>query len=414
MPGKHALLECIVCQKYPIRSDNMTSHMKTHGKSNQKGYGLWTQKVNEKLKRGYGLKSKYDLDERKHDKVVDLDNVGKYVCKRNNRTCADDDHNESTDEHDDSEAETEENEDDSDSDAEKGDDSEVDENDSPSDGDGDGVDDRHCDDDELAKYVWKRNVKSNRQHSPLLPRDIRAIIVGKSGAGKSVFLTYLLLEPDMMDYDNLIVCGPSLHQPLYNIMDRAFAMNLSKDQVRHTVTNQDYVENAFGSVDNFLDHCQDNRRCDGGINAEFIEDVDLIPDPSEFDVKKKNVLVLDDVLLGPQNKIEDMYTRGRHNGVDTFYLAQNYFKIPRQTVRENANFIVLFPQDMKNLNHIYNDHCSGDGISCTEFHDFCSSVWRSGKHKYVILDLTRDADKGKYRTNLKQFWNLKDLDCGWY
>ena len=81
MPGKHALLECIVCQKYPIRSDNMTSHMKTHGKSNQKGYGLWTQKVNEKLKRGYGLKSKYDLDERKHDKVVDVDNVGKYVCK---------------------------------------------------------------------------------------------------------------------------------------------------------------------------------------------------------------------------------------------------------------------------------------------------------------------------------------------
>ncbi|MDP7127189.1 MAG: hypothetical protein QGI00_06150, partial [Candidatus Marinimicrobia bacterium] len=99
------------------------------------------------------------------------------------------------------------------------------------------------------------------------------------------------------------------------------------------------------------------------------DDLDLIPDPSEFDESKKNVLVLDDVLLGPQNKIEDMYTRGRHNGVDTFYLAQNYFKLPRQTIRENANFIVLFPQDMKNLNHIYNDHCSGDGISCSQFQD---------------------------------------------
>ena len=94
-------------------------------------------------------------------------------------------------------------------------------------------------------------------------------------------------------------------------------------------------------------------RCKGGINAEFINDVDLIPDPTEFDEHKKNVLVLDDVLLGPQNKIEDMYTRGRHNGIDTFYIAQNYFKLPRQTVRENANLIVLFPQDMKNLNHIY-------------------------------------------------------------
>ena len=110
-------------------------------------------------------------------------------------------------------------------------------------------------------------------------------------------------------------------------------------------------------------------------------------------------------MLGPQNKIEDFYTRGRHNGVDTFYLAQNYFKIPRQTIRENSNFIVLFPQDMKNLNHIYNDHCAGDGISCNQFHDFCTYGWRSGKHNYVILDLTRDVDKGKYRTSLKRFWN---------
>ena len=148
----------------------------------------------------------------------------------------------------------------------------------------------------------------------------------------------------------------------------------------------------------------------GGINTEFIDDVDLIPDPVEFDERKKNVLVLDDVLLGPQNKIEDMYTRGRHNGIDTFYIAQNYFKIPRQTVRENSNLIVMFPQDMKNLNHIYNDHCAGDGISCQQFQDFCSKVWRSGKHKYVILDLSRDVNNGKYRTSLRNFWNPEKKD----
>jgi hypothetical protein len=114
-------------------------------------------------------------------------------------------------------------------------------------------------------------------------------------------------------------------------------------------------------------------------------------------------------LLGPQKKIEDMYTRGRHNGIDTFYLAQNCFKIPNQTIRENANFIVLFPQDMKNLNHIYKDHYASDGISCNQFHDFCQ-VRKSGKNKYVILDLTRDVDNGNYRTNLKQFWNLKEIE----
>ena len=261
-----------------------------------------------------------------------------------------------------------------------------------------------CDNDkefieDISKYVVKRNGQCNRNHSPLLPRDIRALVCGKSGAGKSVLLAYLLLEPNMLDYNNLIVCGPSLHQPMYDIMNKGFSMNLSKDQIRTIFENQ----NMITSIDSLFDTYDGRRK--GGVNAEFIEDVNQIPDPSQFDERKKNLLVVDDVLLGPQNKIEDMYTRGRHNGIDTFYLAQNYFKLPRQTIRENANFIIMFPQDMKNLNHIYNDHCSADGITCAQFHDFCSSVWKSGKHKYVILDLTRNVDDGKYRSSLNGMWN---------
>ena len=199
--------------------------------------------------------------------------------------------------------------------------------------------DEKTDDDGIGKYVIRENEETAKHHSPLLPRNIRGIIVGKSGAGKSVFLTYLLLEPEMLDYDNLIVCGPSLHQPLYNIMNKGFSMNLSKGQVRAIFENHDMVKDEYGTADNLLDNYK--MRCKGGINTEFIDDVDLIPDPVEFDERKKNVLVLDDVLLGPQNKIEDMYTRGRHNGIDTFYIAQNYFKIPRQTVRDRHSLIIF-------------------------------------------------------------------------
>ena len=67
-------------------------------------------------------------------------------------------------------------------------------------------------------------------------------------------------------------------------------------------------------------------------------------------------MVFDDLLLEKQNKCESYYVRGRHSNVDCFYLAQNYFKLPRQTIRENANLICLFPQDLKNINHIYSDH----------------------------------------------------------
>ena len=38
--------------------------------------------------------------------------------------------------------------------------------------------------------------------------------------------------------------------------------------------------------------------------------------------------------------------------VDCFCLSQNYFKLPCQTIRKNANFICLLPQDLKNISHI--------------------------------------------------------------
>ena len=383
---------CDICDRDFSCRQNLWRHMNTHKTTH--GEGLFTQKLNGQLKVGYGLKSKYDKG---------VNGIGKYTWKGSNDSCTSvgNDEKEAMN---DSESEDHVSPDESiDESTDDGmdDDVEDDSDDSLNESDNDDESNDNDKGEDIGKYVWNMNLETNRCHSPLLPKDIRALIVGKSGAGKSVFLTYLLLEPDMLDYNNLIVCGPSLHQPLYNIMKRGFSMNLSKDQVRAIFENQDAIR-KHETVENLLNTY--NGRCKGGINADFIENVDLIPDPSEFDEHKKNILVLDDVLLGPQNKIEDMYTRGRHNGIDTFYIAQNYFKLPRQTVRENSNFIVLFPQDMKNLNHIYNDHCAGDGINCQQFQDFCGRVWRSGKHKYVILDLSRDADQGKYRTSLRDFW----------
>ena len=68
---------------------------------------------------------------------------------------------------------------------------------------------------------------------------------------------------------------------------------------------------------------------------------------------------------------------------DTLYISQNYFRLPRQTIRENSNFIILFPQDVKNLNHIYADHCSSD-MSKEEFKEFCKDVWVAGRFLFNL------------------------------
>ena len=82
---------------------------------------------------------------------------------------------------------------------------------------------------------------------------------------------------------------------------------------------------------------------EGGISTQFYENCDLIPDQKTLDPTIKNLLILDDCFLGKQSKATAYYTRGRHNNCDTLYISQNYFSLPRQSVRENSNFIILFP-----------------------------------------------------------------------
>ena len=96
------------------------------------------------------------------------------------------------------------------------------------------------------------------------------------------------------------------------------------------------------------------------IVCNFYQSAEYVPDPRELSSEKKNPMVFDDLLLEKQNTCQWYYVRGRHSKVACFYLAQNYFKLPRQTIRENANVICLFPQDLKNLNHIFEDHVGTD------------------------------------------------------
>ena len=70
------------------------------------------------------------------------------------------------------------------------------------------------------------------------------------------------------------------------------------------------------------------------IECSFFENSSDVPDPRELSPDKKNLMVFDDILL------ERQHTRGRHSNVDCFYLAQNYFQLPRQTIRENDTLSV--------------------------------------------------------------------------
>ena len=92
------------------------------------------------------------------------------------------------------------------------------------------------------------------------------------------------------------------------------------------------------------------------VVCNFYQSAEDVPDPSS---EKTNLMVFDVLLLEKKNTCESYYGRRRHNNVHCFYLAQNYFKLPRQK-SERTRISCLFPQDLKNLNQIFDDHVGSD------------------------------------------------------
>ena len=234
------------------------------------------------------------------------------------------------------------------------------------------------------------------------------MIVGKSGCGKTTLLLNLLLRLGWLDYNKLFVFGKSLFQPEYKILKKAFEAKLSKEAIIRLFDNQAEIMKLNASPLAIVEEMAKNiDTTKSDLACSFYESAEDVPDPSDISSENKNLMSFDDLLLEKQNKCESYYIRGRHSNIDCFYLSQNYLKLPRQTIRENANFICLFPQDLKNVNHIYNDHVSSD-MKKEEFRELCNKVWEK-PHGFVVIDLTSKKHNGKYRSGLDTFYILKNL-----
>ena len=93
---------------------------------------------------------------------------------------------------------------------------------------------------EVKNLAWNENL-SKRCNHPLLPKGVRGLIIVKSGCGKTTLLINLLLRPDWLDYNNIIIFCKILFQREYYILQKAFEENLSKEVVIRLFENQNEI-----------------------------------------------------------------------------------------------------------------------------------------------------------------------------
>ena len=106
-------------------------------------------------------------------------------------------------------------------------------------------------------------------------------------------------------------------------------------------------------------------------------------------------VVFDDMLDSNQKLIDPFFTRGRHNLCDVYYLSQSYFEVPKRTIRNNSNIIILFQQSLKDIEHIYRD-IAGFDMSYDEFKELCREAWKE-KYNYLLLNRLEDENGSKYQ-----------------
>ena len=101
-------------------------------------------------------------------------------------------------------------------------------------------------------------------------------------------------------------------------------------------------------------------------------------------------------MLGAKNssQIDEFFTRGRHEDLDVYYISQSSFGLPRQSIRNNSDRLILFKQTLRDVQSMYYDIGAYD-MKDDEFKEMCHKAWDE-KYNYLCIDMTKNKNNGKY------------------
>ena len=109
---------------------------------------------------------------------------------------------------------------------------------------------------------------------------------------------------------------------------------------------------------------------------------------------ENGIIVFDDILGSSNSRfIDQFFIRGRHNNLDVYYQSQSYFDLPKRTIRNNSNKIILFNQTLKDIEHIYKD-VAGYDMNDDEFKELCRKSWEED-YNYLYIDRSIKKHHGK-------------------
>ena len=224
---------------------------------------------------------------------------------------------------------------------------------------------------------------------------VRCIITRPSECGKSVFLTNLILNI-INEYDKIYIHSPSLHQDLYQKFIKCFS-NYIPINIIPNILNEEDIDVVIEEIVNNKDFQKSD------TEIETFDNIEELKFPQEYE--NNSIIILDDLNEKEINneKIQAMFTRGRHNNLSIFIISQDYYELPKKTIRANGNIFHIFkPNNFLDVRNIYQDKASMD-MTLSEFKYLTSTCWNT-TYQPLTIDMTKDRYMGRYRLGLNSIF----------
>ena len=220
---------------------------------------------------------------------------------------------------------------------------------------------------------------------------VRCIITGPSEYGKSVILTNLTLNI-INEYDKINIYSPSFHQDLYQKLIKCFS-NYIQIHIISNILNEADIDAVIEEI--VIN--EDFEKSDFGI--ETYESIEELKFPQEYE--HGGIIILDDLNETEMNdpRVHAMSKRSRHNILTIFIISEDYFELPKRTIRANGNIYHIFkPNSFRNVLNPYQDKSSMD-MTHDEFKLLTSTCWKE-KYQPLTIDLAKDKYTARYRLGL--------------
>ena len=185
-------------------------------------------------------------------------------------------------------------------------------------------------------------------HHPMLPDDIRMLVVGPSGCGKTNMVMNLILQ--YIKWTELYVITMDPFDSMYDVLRD---LN-EKEKCVTFVSPEDLGQELFQSMEPL------------------------------------SLVIFDDYMLVKNQEVPKIvFTRGRHRKINSIYISQKFTKT-ELVIRENANILVMFNVDEKSKECVHNMYVSADmdlkdfkNIKLVSRDFLVIQPTRSGKDRYI-------------------------------